>query len=141
MKSSSDIKVVHDIPVGVIVTITGLVLSLLALFLPYASVMDLFGDKETIIMFGKDYDAYIIFAFAFVDAYLVLRQEDHYKVSTIIGGIVCLFFAIRRIMDLTTKAEELSLFDGMIEKGIAVYVLLISGIVITVGGVILYKTE
>lgn len=141
MKSSSDIKVVHDILVGVIVTITGLVLSLLALFLPYASVMDFFGDKETIIMFGKDYDAHIIFAFAFVDAYLVLRQEEHYKVSTIIGGIVYLFFAIRRIKDLSVKAQELSLFDGMIEKGIAVYVLLIGAILVTVGGVILYKTE
>lgn len=121
--------------VGMVIALVGFGLSLIALFLPYVSV-NVFGYSQSESVIASTTDSYIIIGLCAIGIIIVACRCKTYGIDTMILSVFILFLTFFHIDNVTTKMDEIE-YSGFVKVGSGLYILLISGIIVLIGGIML----
>lgn len=130
---NKNIKVLDII--GMVVSLIGFVMSIIAVFLPYISI-DVFGYSQKASVVETTNDTYIILGLCAIGIIVVACRCKTYGIDTMLISVILIFITFFHINNIKTKLDEIE-YSGFVKIGSGIYLLLISGIIILIGGIIL----
>lgn len=123
--------------IGNIISLVGLCLCLVAVFLPYISV-NVLGYSQAPNMFEMtSSDAYIILGICVINAIVLICRCKKFGIDTLVSGAILLFFAIFHANNVSSKIDELGEYSGFAKTGSGLYLLVIGALLVLIGGIVL----
>lgn len=123
---------------GFILSIVGLIGSMLSVFLPYVELTGL-GYKDSTIMFGNTTDSYIILVFAFLSLVFLLCKCKTYTIDVMLSGLLFVILGIYHYQYCSSQIVQSDDYSStLVHVGFGLYLLLFSGILTLIGGITLF---
>lgn len=122
--------------IATFLALIGLLIAIISVFLPFIT-FDMYGTDKSKNLFDNSSDAYIILIVSIANIIVLLCKTQTYKIDTVASGILIIFFAIFHAIDIKNKINNMNEYSQFVKVGTGCYLLLISGILVLIGGIIL----
>lgn len=129
---------INNHTISTILSMVGLLLCIISVFLPYVSISAL-GYSETVSILDSTSDSFIILAICVVDAIVILCRCKTYGIDTIVTSIILAIISYIHIQHVQTKIDGLGEYSSLAKMGSGLYVLTIGALCMLIGGITLYK--
>lgn len=121
---------------GLIISMVGLIGCIASVFMPFIKA-SAFGFVQTENLFDNSSDAMIILILSAIGLIVCACKCKTYTVDTILIGILNAIVGFFQYSQLSKRIDELSEYSGMVSIGFGAYLLIISSILVIIGGIIM----